>query len=52
MTQEVAQALDPPAKSAQPGKTRVGYWLLAVIVGTVFTQVMTKQSEENKPPGP
>ena len=52
MTQQVAQAVDPSPKSAQPGRTSVGYWLLAVIVGTVFTQVITKQSEENKPPGP
>ncbi|MFO1001518.1 MAG: exosortase U [Planctomycetaceae bacterium] len=52
MTQQVAQAVDPSARSAQPGKTRVGYWLLVVIAGTVFTQVVTKQSEEVKPPGP
>lgn len=52
MTQQVGQAVDPSAKSAQPGKTGVGYWLLAVILGTVFTQVISRQSEENKPPGP
>jgi hypothetical protein len=52
MTQQVAQAVNPSAKSAQPGKTGVGYWLLAVIAGTVVTQVVTKQSEEVKPPGP
>ena len=52
MTQQVVQAVNPSAKSAQSSKTGAGYWLLAVIVGTVFIQVITKQSEKIKPPGP
>ncbi len=52
MTQQVAQTINPSAESAQPGKTRVGCWLLAVIVGTVIIEVVSQQSEENKPPGP
>jgi hypothetical protein len=50
------QTADPvkssSAEPAQPGKTRVGYWLLAVVAGTVFTQALSKQAEDNLPPGP
>ena len=50
------QTADPVKSSsavpAQPGKTRVGYWLLAVVAGTVFTQALSKQAEDNLPPGP
>ena len=52
MTQQVAQAVGTSTKSVPQSQTRVGYWLLAVIFGTVVIQVVTQQSEDNKPPGP
>ncbi len=52
MTQTSDPVTGSSVEPAQPRKTRVGYWLLAVIAGTVFTQVLSKQAEDNLPPGP
>jgi hypothetical protein len=52
MIRNVAQGVDPSTKSARPGKTSVGYWLLAVIVGTVVIEIVSQRSGDNEPPGP
>ncbi len=52
MTQTAAPVTGSSAEPARPKKTRVGYWLLVVVAGTVFTQVLNKQAEDNQPPGP
>ena len=52
MTQSSVQCSGSSAEPSQPNKTRVGYWLLAMVAGTVLTQVLNKQAEDNQPPGP